>query len=716
MKKVFTLLFAIGLVSSTYSQKNLLPAGEYYTELNGIAFHLTVSDTNEIQIALAKGKLAKTDSLIKIELDHYDRPTFGVKFMERNKATDSLTITFNKAIKKYYLTYIFIGLQADENDKIEYHQAKELIPYDTYYNDIFEITIPKTNYLNLLEKRKSNSTNEQYTYKMPQDISKIELSFDLSSPSRLDLSAEYDEQDQTITVYEGKKNPLVFHLDYDKYLSQFETPYKTENNIVWTDTTDQATNESYEYEYPYNFKLKKFENLNEALKISGEEQKPLVVFYLSEDNNTAKEYDKFIKEYESMVSGLMYDKYVKTYDNLHFYLLTGKDNKFVKKKALEPNTMIIIDANKDLLYKQNAEFNILLNFFGNEMYGQGTITKMYLAKRLDDAVEQRPFNAKITQEIFAEISQIPSYGFFPGPKGSTPETNAERKFREDRVTFYRLQSSAEQVTKLYHQLVTSHQNDTEVDYQFAFLASSFLKDNLERTLFKKPNPVLTHTDLLAIDYLLRFREPLENYGNTSSDDYNTNYYFYSLFPHTILSALNSYAPYAGAEMLQKMKPYYQKVLEGDSQYYYFLQRYLPEEFLSEYETYYNTNFINGHSIILQLNSLYEAQNSKLPWSEFKYSMANQANEAAWFVVENIKDQKTIIEALKWSKTSLDINPDNPYFLDTYAQLLYKNGNKKQALEIQEKAVDIVKKNIKQYGQTLLDQTQDVLVRMKNNTY
>jgi len=46
------------------------------------------------------------------------------------------------------------------------------------------------------------------------------------------------------------------------------------------------------------------------------------------------------------------------------------------------------------------------------------------------------------------------------------------------------------------------------------------------------------------------------------------------------------------------------------------------------------------------------------------------------------------EALEWSKRSFK-DKENPMFIDTYANLLYKMGRKEEAIQWQEKAIALV---------------------------
>jgi len=76
---------------------------------------------------------------------------------------------------------------------------------------------------------------------------------------------------------------------------------------------------------------------------------------------------------------------------------------------------------------------------------------------------------------------------------------------------------------------------------------------------------------------------------------------------------------------------------------------------------------------------------------------NNLNDIAWQMFESDSDQKILKDALGWSKRSLELSPENAHFLDTYANLFYKLGNKKEAIATEEKALLFAdKKNVEDY--------------------
>jgi thioredoxin-related protein len=68
---------------------------------------------------------------------------------------------------------------------------------------------------------------------------------------------------------------------------------------------------------------------------------------------------------------------------------------------------------------------------------------------------------------------------------------------------------------------------------------------------------------------------------------------------------------------------------------------------------------------------------------------NQLNSYAWSIFQNCEDLNCINLALNWAKHASDTSND-PGLMDTYANLLYKAGQKDKAVAVQQKAVSISK--------------------------
>ena len=76
------------------------------------------------------------------------------------------------------------------------------------------------------------------------------------------------------------------------------------------------------------------------------------------------------------------------------------------------------------------------------------------------------------------------------------------------------------------------------------------------------------------------------------------------------------------------------------------------------------------------------------------------NNIAWVFYENINNDEDLKIALGWAKRSVELNPK--YFnTDTYAALLYKLGNKKEAVKVANEAIELAKKEGADYSGTAI---------------
>jgi hypothetical protein len=72
--------------------------------------------------------------------------------------------------------------------------------------------------------------------------------------------------------------------------------------------------------------------------------------------------------------------------------------------------------------------------------------------------------------------------------------------------------------------------------------------------------------------------------------------------------------------------------------------------------------------------------------------ATQLNNSAWTVYTYTKENNYLVKALSWAKRGLEFS-ETTANMDTYARLLYKTGNKEEALIWEQKAIDGNKKKV-----------------------
>ncbi|HLX91070.1 MAG TPA: thioredoxin family protein [Puia sp.] len=61
------------------------------------------------------------------------------------------------------------------------------------------------------------------------------------------------------------------------------------------------------------------------------------------------------------------------------------------------------------------------------------------------------------------------------------------------------------------------------------------------------------------------------------------------------------------------------------------------------------------------------------------------------IFEHCRDRRMLSEATKWMRNLINTNENNETYLDTYANLLYKSGNKDEALKWEKRAIEVAEK-------------------------
>jgi thiol-disulfide isomerase/thioredoxin len=105
----------------------------------------------------------------------------------------------------------------------------------------------------------------------------------------------------------------------------------------------------------------------------------------------------------------------------------------------------------------------------------------------------------------------------------------------------------------------------------------------------------------------------------------------------------------------------------------------------------------ANEVIAKSKFIYYA--NRQDWNQFQYAMIDymkkyeakvspgELNDYAWAIFQNCNDMNCVAEALKWSEHSFNDN-NQPAFMDTYANILYKLGRKQEAITWETKAMEL----------------------------
>ena len=270
------------------------------------------------------------------------------------------------------------------------------------------------------------------------------------------------------------------------------------------------------------------------------------------------------------------------------------------------------------------------------------------------------------------------------------------------------------------------------------MVETILKEIKNQGFYKQffnEDRVLNDTDFLAIDYLLKHYDAIEKINN-EDETVNALVLFQGSLSAEISSALqqNLYVSQEGvtgtANQNRTIAVYKKLIAAGkgslDCYKNYFAYLGLESEnaidnitYLKEFKSYFNTYLSTEKgNAIERLDEIFAALDNNSDysyngWTSFKDYHSNLANSAAWTVVLKPANASFIKEAINWSEYSLIVTKNNPYYLDTLAQLYYKDGQKDKAIITQELAVKFLNMDIEEQTASEIRET---LTKMQNGTY
>lgn len=113
-----------------------------------------------------------------------------------------------------------------------------------------------------------------------------------------------------------------------------------------------------------------------------------------------------------------------------------------------------------------------------------------------------------------------------------------------------------------------------------------------------------------------------------------------------------------------------------------------------------SNFKGKEKLLLNADMTYYS--TKEDWVNYaktavplmdKYYLNNEGmlNNISYTFYEKVSDKKMLAKAMEWAKKCTELSPDSPANFDTYACVLFKSGNKKEAIKTEEKVIELLKK-------------------------
>ena len=533
------------------------------------------------------------------------------------------------------------------------------------------------------------------------------------------------------------------------------------------DSAAVAVDTAYEAKPAYIFKTKVEDNLKSALEVTKKQSdKYFVVFYDKNPETAKTNFDEFIKSYETNAGYYMYDNYLPEYDPFNFYLASKKDKDFIKKFSSEDSVIAIFDSNGNKLYHTKWDQTEAESIFSPYSYTIKTelepiksnvsIDQLFSNPKSssDDIITQLEKLSNITMpydysddvvvapsatevvEVREDIKEVEADKTVEDAAKAAEEVAKEASetietvepaydysLLKEKNNLYKLKSTPESINNKWKQILDKAKIDKDFNYKVAKITNAEVSNiGFNKALFNQDKKLLNSADFSSLDYLIKNYDAIKNYQKTDSLDYSEP--LGNVIDYNVTTVLNKNLDKengADKSHYDKILSYYKKFLAASKNNPTLSKGYmnalksqdLQIEYLEAYNNYFNSILPNNSNFIEQLDKAYVTKNSYEDWKSYKYNFANTANEASWYVVEKAKDANAIKNAIKWSETSLTIEKENAYFLDTLAQLYYKNGQKEKAIQTQLKAIEKIDQI---YEEETKEEMKNVLTKMQNGTY
>ena len=725
----------LALLPLSLAAQTPIPSGNYKANSLGNALELRFLPNGTYELIATSGEYVLKDKKILFQ------PQTS-SFVVEKKQSDSqqLQITL-KTLPRTGADprYLYIGYENAKGeveyvcvynkiDSLENIEEKKDSNGETYYVlESFEV--PRTANLYLVDAHQAaySKNKEVNIQKFPigKDTNAVEVTV-LVGNSTFNLNGTYNPDKQTISVSEGNSsNAILFSKANDKP-NPNQVPFTSKESVShWTHFIDfEKERDIPRYDPDKNAKEKAKavvavpKNLNAALA-SADKQSRLVVVFQQPDNPKAKEeFNNFFAKYKEEGIGYNYEE-----DNespiypYEFYLATAKDLKTLKVKGVPAgNQLALLDVAGNLIYSQPATIEEIVN---DELFGSNAnvaqFGTMAMACALDKALSNNKLSTKEIQAIFTTFLKKDSQRVYllakNRPEQKTGDSNEEEAFdyiaqeAEDYFSnlknpkgIYQMQLTPEQAIAQWERVVNAHKKDSKLDPEYAFLLSlNNAEANYYYRIFNAEKPTTT-ADIDAIAYLVKFADEIKAY-NKKIEGNDDNYMGYNERLEKGIIEVNygelsnqlEHITFNDKKLFEPVKTTYKEGLKKNlfsaDNYIDFLYDNNVDEAAVYFGEYYKNLLQKDGNLIVALDKAFSEGDDENSWKYYKMRFANRANNIAWKVFEEHKQNPDKLnEAFQWSSSAVQLEPENSYYLDTFPHLLYARGEKQKALEIQEKAV------------------------------
>lgn len=702
---------------------------------------LKINEDKTYEVSFFYGNYSIAQDTIHFNSDKINSSSFSVKKNSDAPKSTNLKLKFRDSQSAYYSTSIFVGIQETESSELVYKKLSDYVQMNptTYeYPKDFTVELEKGKYLYLIDLKNEAATISKF--QIPEDTNEVLVDYEYYSFSNMKLKGFIDKETGQLAISEGK-TPLLFSFnkqDESVLTSDQLNPIEVKEEKNWLALhgfIDEAE-ASYANNPYYVFKHSIEKNYKEALNATAKKpEKLLIVAFDLKNKNAQKDFDAFLKTNEESLSIYMYDDYVPEYDKFNYYLATEKDKSILDKfKIKSDKELLFINAQGDLVYHTPASLEEKKMAY-NYVFAETTndLKKANLCVQLDKVLSRKNASAIDLMTVFkqslelenaysatdvsiepvqvSEILETVTTAVDDSVKteeevgiDTATDSSYSSSYIKDKENLYSLKATYDQVQEKWLETINYFSTKNIYDNDFVTVAKAELgREGFSRKLFDNHDKLLKTSDFKLLDYIIK------NYKNIIAQERitieNTGYLDDQESIEWVLSVVfdENTNLYSNPEKKQidKVMDYYEQYLKVSDNNFKVLQNYLSdlkentvqegvnEKYVDCFSSYFDSIIKKDSNVIENLDEVFtkESTGYGFDWNGFKDSFSNLANDVAWHVVEKSTDKTTIQKAIFWSETSLKVSKNVHYYLDTLAQLYYKNGEKTKAISTEEKALE-----------------------------
>lgn len=245
-------------------------------------------------------------------------------------------------------------------------------------------------------------------------------------------------------------------------------------------------------------------------------------------------------------------------------------------------------------------------------------------------------------------------------------------------------------------ILSAAKNIFNQDKQYGFLIDKFEKGCNDASFYKKLFDALHIADYSTDEYVSRFIQTRDNLFTNENAEILMESHSYNVALDYLFNNQDKWKRIIDSSILHKyyQQKIYNQIQEFGRNYYYSIGRdslinYFDKKYIGygkfaaiKFAIHQPSNYRN-ESFIEELVNNYIDSTVLSEFSLWDY------NSLAWEVFLKVDNNTLLTKALLWSKKCIE-QAEEPAYLDTYANLLYKLGRKQEAIEFEEKAIALLK--------------------------